>query len=119
MRSTCALIFLLFLIPGLCIVFQGCKKAPEKSPGPAQHQTGAPPPGISHDPAATRSSEGEIQEVKSSEIIVKVKGMGLRFAISPKTEIVPKGTRLAVGQKVRIQITYKENGMAAEKVEIK
>ncbi len=86
--------------------------------GPMQ---GGPPMGMmTEDPRSVSSVEGQVDDVKSDEVMVTMadKGVTLRFHLMPSTVIKPEGKKLAQGQKVKIQIEHVPDGMAAKQIDI-
>lgn len=111
------------------IFSMGCSKVNQTqpadsrgTPSPQSHET-FPPAGempmtvMKEDPRSIKSVEGIVQEITPQLLVVHTqKNVSLKFKRDEKTAIQPAETKIAVGNRVKIEIEHLPLGMRAKTV---
>jgi hypothetical protein len=114
----------------ILFVGAGCsKKAKTPQSQPLASQSSLPPmtsqqnpmlgmPMMKENPMTIKQVTGVIEGVQKKTLILSAKGVILKFGLTPKTEVLPKGRKLISGLKVKIMIKHVPSGMEAKEVDI-
>jgi hypothetical protein len=103
----------------------GCSKK-VKAPQP---QSSLPPmtakqnpmigmPMMKENPMTIKQVTGVIESANKKQLILSAKGVVLKFGLTPKSEVLPKGGKLVPGMKVTIMVKHVPSGMDAKEIKI-